>query len=277
MSDQASQKVLVVIGDVLHEPWRSISLEGQMQTWLTDVSDRVQIRHSHAKKLGVVGRWFDRTHEWARWHPRLHGVVPTIDSALGRPFRSWTAPVQDISWAGQPGWAQGMPDLYALQRWKVATSMKQCLRVPDWNFVYFTTASSYVRVGALLERTADLPRTGAFAGTLMVEGTTGEEFASGANRIFSRDVVQHIVERRSEYANDVMEDVGVSRLVAQMGVKLTPWPSMNVRSIDDIEDLPDSQIAFHHHFRLRSEVNGQRQDVVLMHRLHERVNALNAS
>lgn len=269
--------VLIVIGDVLHEPWRSISIDGQMQTWLADVDDRVQIRHSHARKLGVFGNWLDRAHEWARWHPRLHGVIPAIDLALGKPFRSWTAPVQDISWSGQPGWAQGMPDLYALQRWKVATSMTQCLRVPDWNYVYFTTASSYVRVDALLERIADLPQTGAFAGTHMVEGTTGEEFASGANRAFSRDVVEYIVSHRADYANDVMEDVGVSRLIAQMGVGIIPWPSANVTSPEELDSLPDSELAFHHHFRLRSEVNGQRQDVSLMHSLHERVNALSSA
>lgn len=277
MSPEPKPAVLIVIGDVLHEPWRSISLDGQMQTWLRDVDGRVQVRHSHARELGAFGQWIDRKHEWARWHPRWQRFVPAIDNALGKPFRSWTAPVRDIDWAGQPGWAQGMPDLYALQRWKVATSMTQCLRVPDWQYVYFTTASSYVRIDALLERIATLPATGAFAGTRMVEGGTGEVFASGANRVFSRDVVEQIVNQRARYANDVMEDVGVSRLVQSFGVELIAWPSMNISSTAELANLLDRELNSQHHFRLRSEVDGMRQDVALMHELHERVSRLGAA
>lgn len=263
-------RVLIVIGDVLQEPWHSISLQGQMKTWLMDADPRVQIRHSHARKLGTFGRWFDRTHEWARWHPRLHGVIPSVDRVLGRPFRKWTPPVSHVNWGGQPGWAQAMPDLFALQRWKVVTSFTQCLHVPEWKHVYFTTASSYVRIQALLERIGDLPETGAFAGTLMVEGTTGEEFASGANRAFSRDIVEAVVEERGRYSNDVMEDVGVSRLIRELGVDLIPWPSLNVSSHHELESVSDDALRMQHHFRLRSEIQGQRNDIALMHALHTR-------
>ena len=273
-----SDDVLIVIGDVLHEPWHSISVEGQMRTWLTSVPPHVRIRHSHARRLGSVGNWIDTTHEGLRWgslgvwsRPGKR-LIPAIDAVWGRPLRRWQPSVRVGTWAGsgQVSWQQQMPDLFALQRWKVLGSLEQSLREDGWNYIYFTTASSYIRVNALLKRVQDLPESGVFAGTVMTESTTGEPFASGANRIFSRDVVEMVVANRLHYTNSVMEDVGVSRLLAHLGIDVMPWPSLNVSSMDEIQSLTADDIAHHHHFRLRSEIGGKRQDVPLMHALHQR-------
>lgn len=273
-----TQPILVVIGDVLHEPWYSISVNGQMRTWLPDVVDdpRFHIRHSHSQPLGAMGGWFDRTHEWARWWDRTRGLIPRLDDAVGRPWRDKRARVTVGTWAGsnQVAWSQAMPDLYALQRWKVVTSMTQALTEADWNFVYFTTASSYVRAERLWERVRELPETGVYAGTLMIEGVTGEPFASGANRVFSRDVVELVVRERGEYANDVMEDVGIGRLLAGHGITVTAWPSLNVTSQAELDSVSDAGLLDHHHFRVRSEINGRRNDVELMHALHDRLRGL---
>jgi hypothetical protein len=167
-----------------------------------------------------------------------------------------------------------MPDMYALQRWKVVTSLAQALAEPDWDYVYFTTASSYVRVDALLARVGDLPSSGVLAGTRMIEGTTQEVFVSGANRIFSRDVAELIVRNRHSYANDVMEDVGVSRLAASQGVSVLSWPSVNLASHAELDATSDQVLLDNHHFRLRSEEAGTRNDVSLMHALHDRLRVL---
>lgn len=269
---------MIVIGDVLHEPWRSISVDGQMRTWLVNAQEnpRIRVRHSHARRLGSIGRWFDTTHEKARWSALGRRWVPEIDDVVGRPLRGLRPRVTVGTWAGsdQVSWAQSMPDMYVLQRWKVVTSITQALAEPGWDFVYFTTASSYVRVRALLERVDALPSSGVFAGTRMVEGTTQEVFASGANRIFSRDVAELVVRHRRSYSNDVMEDVGVSRLAAAFGVSLLPWPSLNLASRDELDATSDQDLLDNHHFRLRSEVAGTRNDVALMHALHDRLRNL---
>jgi hypothetical protein len=273
-----TRPVLVVIGDVLHEPWYSISVHGQLRTWLLSIDQdpRIEVRHSHARRLGPIGRAFDRSHEWARWWQHSRRLIPRVDNAVGAPWRGTRARVKVGRWAGgsQVSWAQAMPDLYALQRWKVVNSMTQALTEPEWNFVYFTTASSYVRPGLLLERISTLPDSGAYAGTRMVEGVTGETFASGANRVFSRDVVELIVRERRHYANDVMEDVGLGRLLARHGIPVTAWPSLNLSSQVELNVVSDGELLEHHHFRLRSEVEGRRNDVALMRALHERILSL---
>jgi hypothetical protein len=229
--------------------------------------------------LGPIGSWFDRSHERLRWSPRFRNIVPALDNIAGLPFRSVVPKVEVGTWAGseQVSWSRDIPDLYALQRWKVLASLSQALTEADWDVVYFTTASSYLRVNALLERVDALPNSGVFAGTRLVEGSTREEFASGANRAMSRDVVEAVIHHRRAYSNDVMEDVGLSRLIGSLGVELIPWPSMNIESEQALNDVSDDEIRLHHHFRLRSELKGVRQDVSLMKHLHQRVREIGAS
>lgn len=268
-------RVLIVIGDVLHEPWWTISVNGQMQTWLKDahLDPRVEVRHSHGQRLGRLGLSFDRAHERIRWSAFGRKWIPVFDNAWGRPLRGWRPQVTVGTWADsdQIAWSQNMPDLYALQRWKVVASLSQALEEPDWSYVYFTTASSYVRVEPLLARIDALPPNKALAGTEMTEGRTLERFVSGANRVFSRDVADLIVENRKNYSNDVMEDVGVSRLATSLGIQLTPWPSLNLTSVEELEATSEHALKYNHHFRLRSESHGRRQDVALMQALNKRL------
>ena len=272
-------RMMIVIGDVLHEPWRSISLRGQIPTWLAEFDpDRPQrgdvvVRHSHASRLGAIGGRLDRWHEQARWSTHGRTRVPKVDDAVGSLFRGRLQRVEVTQWAdtGQVAWHQHMPDAFALQRWKIMGSLTQALKEP-WDIVYFTTASSYVRVDRLLDIAASLPRTGLYAGTRMVEGATQEVFASGASRLLSRDVAQYVVDHPGLYRNDVMEDAGLGRSIATTGVAVTPLPSLNIGSPAELDALGDDALLEQFHFRLKSESPaGQRDDVTLMHRLHARL------
>jgi GT2 family glycosyltransferase len=212
----------------------------------------------------------DRAHETARWHPRGKNVVPVIDDVVTKPFRHRIQRVKrtDFLTAKGGGWHQNLPDIYVLQRWKVLGSLSTSL-IETYDYIYFTTASSYVRVDELLRRISMLPSTGVYAGTRMT--LKGDEFASGASRILSRDVVEEVLRQRHRYPNDVMEDVGLGRLLRQVGVELIPLPSLNIASMGELQSLTDEQLHEHFHFRLTSGTRKDRQDVDLMHALDARL------
>ena len=273
MSDR---RVMIVIGQVLVDPWITITREGQMGTWLTpQVSQEFTMRHSHGRRLGPVMRSLDTAHEWLRWHGRGRTLVPPFDAAVGRGWLNRVQAVEQTEFVdGQStGWSQDIPDMYALQRWKVIGSLTMAMR-EEFDFVYFTTASSYVRPQRLLDYVSDLPLQGAYAGTPMTDGVSGVAFASGASRIMSRDVVADVLRHRGRYRNDVMEDVGLGRLIGELGYSLIPWPSLNVDSYAALETLTDEDIRANFHFRMTSGSRKARQDVPLMHALHRRVQDL---
>jgi len=271
-------RIMVVIGQVLSEPWLSITVNGQFPTWLRDAQALgIPVRHSHGRRSGAVTRTLDRGHEWMRWHGRGRSLVPRIDAAIGRPALMWT-PIVRVGPFVSPdavGWRQDLVDVYALQRWKVVGSLTQAM-TEDFDLVYFTTASSYVNLRVLASTLSELPRTGLYAGTEHQDAISGTYFASGASRVMSRDVVAAVLENRRGYRNDVMEDVGLGRLISDLGYPLTSLPSINVSSPDALASVTDEQIRQNFHFRMTSGHLGKRQDVPLMLALHERIKRIEA-
>lgn len=264
---------MIVIGQVLADPWLSISLTGQFPTWLP-IADELglPIRHSHGKRPGRLVQSFDRTHEWVRWHGVGRELVPRVDTWVGRKYLDWipSVAVTEFGATGSTAWSQDLRDVYALQRWKVLGSLQQALR-EDFEYVYFTTASSYVRPAELIRVVESLPVSGTYAGTRHVDARTGLAFASGANRVLSRDVAEIVIRERRHYRQDVMEDVGLGALVMSNGIELVDLPSLNVPSLAVLEGLDDSTIKRNFHFRMTSGSRKDRHDASLMHTLHQRV------
>lgn len=279
MSDGSSPRLLIVVGQVLSEPWLSISREGQFSTWIPEAQEcGVRVRHSHGNRSGPVVRVFDRWHEWLRWRGVGRSVVPRLDSWAGNFFLD-TIPEVSIGQFledGHTAWHQNLTDVYACQRWKVVGSLAQALQ-EDFTHVYFTTASSYVRVSRLVEVVNSLPATRVYAGTRHVDSISGQTFASGANRILSRDVVELVVDQRRRYRNDVMEDVGLGRLISEVGVDLTELPSVNVSSLHELQRLDDAALLSNFHFRMTSGTRRSRQDAHLMKALHSRLQTISNS
>lgn len=266
-------RLMIVIGDVLHEPWHSISTQGQIPTWLaTAERPGVVVRHSHGKKLSSLGRFADRWHERLRWSTHGRPRVPAIDAFFGKPFLKVVPTVSLTTWAdsGQVAWSQDLPDMYVAQRWKVLGSLTQAL-AEDWDFVYFTTATSYVNVDALVAHIADLPLQACYAGTVYQDWPSGQVFASGANRILSRDVAELVVSKKQEYRNDIMEDAGLGRLLFNHGIEVQPMASVNIDSEATLSDVSNSQLQSSIHIRVKTSDPTRKEDIRLMHLIHDRV------
>ena len=269
---------MIVIGQVLADPWLSISLTGQFPTWFP-VADKlgIPVRHSHGKRPGGLVRALDQAHEWVRWRGVGQQIVPRVDTWVGKRYldRIPRVEVSEFQDTGEIAWSQDLLDIYALQRWKVLGSLTQALR-EDFEFVYFTTASSYVRPAELMRVVQSLPSTGTYAGTRHVDARTGLAFASGANRILSRDVAEVVIRERRHYRHDVMEDVGLGALVERIGIPLVDLPSTNIDSLHVLQGMDDQEIKRNFHFRMTSGSRKNRRDAELMKALHERVSAIDA-
>jgi hypothetical protein len=268
-----SPRVLIVVGAVLNAPWYDMIREGQAQTWIPEADAAgFAVRQSHGKRLSKVGQWLDTQHERLRWTPRTQGVLSSVDNVFGKPFRRAIQRVHKGHFAdtGLVSWQQSIPDFYALQRWKVVASCKTALE-EEFDLLYFTTASSYINIPRMVELVRSLPTSRLYAGSAMTEGVTGEIFASGASRFLSRDLVKFVVENRDLYANDVMEDVGLGRMARNFGLSLTPLPSMNIASLEELHGVSDHDLQSNFHFRLKSGTADQRNDVAIMKELHLRL------
>jgi len=85
-----------------------------------------------------------------------------------------------------------------------------------WDYLARTNSSCYVSKRRLLAFCQDLPTTGAVVGGV-VGGTEPPWMWGGLQYIFSRDVVQAIVNNAASWNHRDMEDVAMSRLVLSLG------------------------------------------------------------
>lgn len=282
--------VLMVIWQVDREPWRTVASEGQMRTWLTAAPDgtldrsggRVLVRHA----LGLPGRnlapRIDAWNSRLRWHrsAAVRRLNQSVEHVLGRATRRVRVRRRaDLDWFGQTAWQFNVIDVHLLWRWKFIATLQAALEV-DADFVFFTTSSSYIRPAALLDAIDAIgSSSGIYSGSIVQH--RGFRFVSGACRLISRDVAQRCLDDAADLGNSRYEDIEFERWARRRGVNHQPLHgsrTLNVASPEDVDRLRDEEILGTAHFRCTTErTGGGRDDVRVMHRLHERATRLEAS
>lgn len=268
--------LLIAIVHADRPPWSQIARDGQGSTWLspttTQASPVVYVHGSSRRQLwGDLDRW----HERVRWARVVRGfpsrVLRSADFVATFPIRTWIPPHQldPSSHLPAPCLEVAVPDAYVLAPSKELALFSYFLRKTDARWLYMTTTSSYVRAARLLERARDLGPHGVYAGTRVEAGR--HAFASGANRLLSRDVVEAIMGSRKYWDRSVLEDLGMGKLVHRLGVQLITLPTLNLQSVDDVGLLPAQLLEENHHFRVKSGPLDERDDVSVMRALHERI------
>lgn len=103
------------------------------------------------------------------------------------------------------------PPLHYLTGVRTLNFFSWALENHDFDFLVKTTSTSYVAWENLRRIIVKLPVTRTYAGVLLSLGKS--VFNSGAATIFSRDVVESILDHRSSFRWDTYEDVAVGELI----------------------------------------------------------------
>lgn len=265
-------KILCLISHGLYEPWLRIYEDGQKETWLKDEQPAgFQVAHFHGTPVSALGRVFDKVHERIRWSNRFGATsLKIFDSALSFPFRNLLPNVttSELLKARDPVLHVHQPDMYCTYKWKEVGVFSYVLANFNFDYVFTTTTSSYIRPRKLMEVLENQPRDGFYAGMIPY---VGANFASGSNRIFSRDLIEIIVAERKSINSAVIEDVSIADLLRKHNVAPIPLSGLNLSEASDIDTLTTDEIESNYHFRLKSGTLANRMDVELFHQLHDRV------
>ena len=217
----------------------------------------------------------DRLHESIRWRrgtwgipSRLLKVVDTLGSlpTLSRIPTHRSIPREGLS---RPRISISVPDAYFLGVLKQLALYQYFLLETEAQWLYLTTSSSYVRTSVVLSVARRLGETRCYAGTPISAGR--HRFASGANRLMSRDVVAKVLGHRRRWSRSDLEDLGLGKLAHGLGLPLQTLGTLDIDSPEHLQSLSDFELREHHHFRLKSGPLHRRQDVPLMKELHRRL------
>lgn len=268
-------KVLCLISHGVYKPWIQILHDGQEVTWLSDpMPDNFKVVHFHGTPVGRLGQKIDELHEKIRWSTRLKAtILRYLDLIIGFPFRAYVPSVSSskILEANHDVLHIHQPDIYATYKWKEVGIFAYVLRNFDFDYVFTTTSSSYIIPQTLLQLLEDKPKSSYYGGMIPYSGA---DFASGSNRVFSRDVIELIVRERRNISCGLIEDVSIAKLLRDNGILPDSLYGLNLEGEKQVDDLTRKDITKNYHFRLKSGTLQNRQDVKLFKRLHNSIKNL---
>lgn len=264
-------KILCLVGHGYYQPWIEIAKEGQDKTWLAqDLPDGFQVIHFHGTPVKKLGLLLDKLHERIRWSNRFGNLLlKFFDFIITLPFLGLipSAKQSTLLHLKHQAIHVNFPDAYLTVRWKVKGIFQFVLQNYDFDYIFITTSSSYIRPSKLVEVLQDSSRTQYLGGA---KAYVGASFAAGSNRILSKDLVEYLVEHPTSYMPHIIEDVSMSRSLTKSGVIISFQPHLDISSLAVLDSISDEELESNYHLRLKSGPLSQRNDVAIMRALHER-------
>jgi hypothetical protein len=265
-------KTNVVVGilQVDLDPWREIYEEGQSETWMKTPHNGIQIVNLFGRKPGKIIRFLDHVHETCRWFFLTNRMIYFLDGVFLVYLRKWRNPKwKTVSSGHFIDVHVNVPSALVTLPIRELALFNYFLKFSDASFLYMSNSSSYIRLELLNDLTQTLQKNNVYGGTM--GNFDSIKFASGANRIFSRDVVQHIVNSIEEWDFRYLNDVLIGKVMSSVDFHEVEIPSLVFSTLDEINSVSDAVLKQAIHYRLKSGDLSNRIDKHLMHVIHSRV------
>jgi hypothetical protein len=262
--------VLCAVSHAQQLPWFDIWVNGQCKTWQNypDNSNFTIINFFGRKPSKFIIK-LDQLHERIRWTNRYFAkLLGYLDIALLSPYIGFTPSFKiDQKLSGShSSFVVNFPDTFVTYRWKILSLIRYFLEETDFDFLYVTSTSSYIRPVMLLEEVSKLPNSGIYSGPLPYESAN---FVSGSSRLMSRDVVQKIWGNRLRFGITTIEDKAMAQLLGELSINPIFFQLINVTSAEEAKAINATNSQGKYHFRLKTIKNGRREDISVMTSLHE--------
>jgi hypothetical protein len=267
MQNPRKSNIVVGLLQVRVDPWKSIHENGQLSTWIENSPDEVQIINIYGKTPSKLIRVLDIYHEKMRWSQLLQGPIHIADRYLTK----FLSKIDNPKWTTESN--KNVTNLFVeipsahltLPIVEIAL-FKYFLKFTDANFLYMSNTSSYLNLNNLIRLVDNFPTSGVYGGTMI--DFLDIKFASGANRILSRDTVQFLVDEFKNWDFQYIDDVSMGKMLASKKINEVLIPSLAFTSVEEIEATDKKLIKSNIHFRLKSGKSNSRNDIELMKHLH---------
>ena len=164
-----------------------------------------------------------------------------------------------------------VPEVRPLIGLKTIEAFKFILQEFEFDFVFRTNTSSLVNPKKLISYLEGSPSFGIYAGYKM-KTETGEDFASGAGVLLSRDVLAQVCEAESKWRHGLPDDVALADLIKNVGgglIKLQSLSRSSALTLDQASQLSAEELSEAFHIRCKSE--SPQESVEIMHKLWKRM------
>lgn len=212
------------------------------------------------------------------------------EKMIGTSMKTWDAieveNVETMFYCGKPHNSRYNPKIisfpinesYATMGYKALMAFEWALMHKNFDYVARVNSSCYVDKKQLHEYIQELPYNNVFS-CIEVEGP--KKWAWGGGQfLMSTDVMQKIVDHKSQWNHTVMEDVAISNLVDELGIPYMPGKCCSLNEKDgawlclgygaesiEFSDFNDLKPLKHHFYRVKID-RDRNIDEFLMNQLY---------
>jgi hypothetical protein len=149
--------------------------------------------------------------------------------------------------------------------YKTIEMFKYSLENYDYDFIFRTNSSSYIRIDKLNEYLLDKQKSN-FCSAIIGTHKGDIKFLSGAGYFLSRDVVEYVVENSHNWNHDYIDDVALSIILKNYDF----IPSKRYDLHEGNYFLINEDLSIHNNFHFRCKCNNRENDMKIFNKLYEK-------
>lgn len=132
----------------------------------------------------------------------------------------------------------------------------------EFDYIFKTNSSSYVDKALLIDFVKDKPTNNFYCG--IMGKFNNIDFISGAGTYLSKDLVSYILENKSKWNHNLIEDVATADLLSKINVKLSLGKRFD---LTEVSYNPSQEIdPNHYHYRCKMQYSRE-LDILNMHKI----------
>jgi hypothetical protein len=262
-------KILICILYADRNPWRNIVRRAQIPFFARQANSRWSFIYLAGTNYWFVSR-IERIVETLRWEKGRFPsyAIAYLQMLLLLPLRAWLPSFRVKNFESQTKislLSTRIPEMSLCIRWKKIACLKYFDQNTDFTHLIFTTCSSLFNFKVLMDNIRQADKAGPlYAGP--IQSSADGDFVSGSFTVLNRESVALLLNNLSAIPLHVMDDIGTGTALRLLGVKPKPLPSLSLSSIEDFSKINFSQIP---HFRCKSGLLNERNDVEVMTKLED--------
>jgi hypothetical protein len=261
------RRVIVLGSHAFYEPWKSILLDGQLKTWAEN-PEFITYHYFGIPKFGIF-RKIDKVVWRLQWHSNF-GKIFLLFIRVFQNFSRKTIPAVVNKWnffLEKEILEVQLAD-YDVNMGRKTQAIIEYINKFEFDFLVMTSSSSYLNLKKIEAEINSLPKSNVVAGRIIE--TQNMKFPSGTFRIFSKDVIKILSKNIQELKRWQPEDLAIGKLLANENLIYINLSSLNIDSIQSLDNLSLDELVETCHFRLTSGTLNKRRDVEIMLALHNR-------
>jgi hypothetical protein len=271
-----NKKILIGVMHTTREPWLSIATKGQLEHWNFQSESNFEVIYFFSRANKFTSKL--NTHiENFRWRKGRNAsyLISYALMIICTPFKLYQPVAHSVnefeSKISALSLKINIPELESTMRWKKIAFLNYFLHNTKSDYVIMVTSSSILNLRVITEIINELDKTSRMVYAGPLNKAHDCDFVSGSFTIINKPAAKLLIDNLKLMPVHVNDDVAFGTAFKKLGIPIVDIKNLNINSLKQLENLSSDEINQIPHFRLKSGNIDNRQDILIMKQLTNRL------